>query len=508
MLHSGHTARGSEQDSFDMRRRTEAAPAAAAMQSVLSAATQALGSVFAAPAPAPLAAPAAQHGGASSSSKAAAALPPTAPPPTLDVATLSLVARELLDVAPSSFQSSATGQRLSRGALTAALAAMPQGHTAQNGASAAASIAEAFGTDAPSTASNAAGTAPAPAPAARPLLKPPPAALVHIKTIGSGGFGRVSLVRDAATKRIFALKRIRKGHILSHNGPTRCEWLRREREIMHDLAMSAHPFITRMYASYADTTCVYLLLEAAMGGDLYWLLSRLDLMRSSRYDLVEIIARFHTASLTLALQHIHAHDVVYRDLKPENVLIDGHGFVKLCDFGLAKKVPDRTYTRCGTPDYTAPEMLRNQGVNQACDWWGLGILLFELLVGSPPFSDPDGDEMRTYTNITKGDLHGRFPKACGASQEARALVQGLLTVRVAHRLGYLKGGAKDVIDHPWLASYDFDGLVNLTIVPPWLPNLTAADDTQYFEADDVDDEMDEAARVEEEARLEAERACD
>ncbi len=107
---------------------------------------------------------------------------------------------------------------------------------------------------------------------------------------------------------------------------------------MAELARDAHPFVVRLYATYADEQCVYLQLSASMGGDLYWLLSRLDVMRATRYDLVEIIARFHTASLTLALEHIHAHDVVYRDLKPENVLIDARGFVQLCDFGLAKKV--------------------------------------------------------------------------------------------------------------------------------------------------------------------------
>ena len=197
----------------------------------------------------------------------------------------------------------------------------------------------------------------------------------------------------------------------------RCEWLSREREIMSELSRESHPFIVRLYATYADETHVYLQLGAAMGGDMYWLLSRLESMRKTRYDLVEIIGRFYAASLSLALQHIHEHDVVYRDLKPENVialedlmiasliyrdlkpenaihgtehglglrlglppssgaqpagdlliaslircsarwgppdclphqvLIDGRGFVLLCDFGLAKKVTDRTYTRCGT----------------------------------------------------------------------------------------------------------------------------------------------------------------
>ena len=156
---------------------------------------------------------------------------------------------------------------------------------------------------------------------------------------------------------MYALKTIRKAHILSYNGqvrsrlialdctglhlvvqlPTplahngahvrcewlaqvRCEWLSREREIMSELSRESHPFIVRLYATYADETHVYLQLGAAMGGDMYWLLSRLESMRKTRYDLVEIIGRFYAASLSLALQHIHEHDVVYRDLKPENVI--------------------------------------------------------------------------------------------------------------------------------------------------------------------------------------------
>ena len=145
-------------------------------------------------------------------------------------------------------------------------------------------------------------------------------------------------------------------------------------------------------------------------------------------------------------------------------------------------------------------------MNQACDWWGLGILLFELLVGGPPFSDPNGNEMATYMNITRGDLTGRFPTSPKVSADACAIIRGLLTVRmagrlggvpacmcshgalspqvrVAERLGYLKGGASDVMGHPWLASFDFDGLVNMTLSPPWVPNLSASDDCSYFDPD-------------------------
>ena len=217
------------------------------------------------------------------------------------------------------------------------------------------------------------------APSSRRPAGPKPANLKMIKQLGSGGYGRVCLVHDSASRRVYALKRMCKAHLLSHNGHMRCEWALREKRTLEALN---HPFINSIHETYADHKGIYLLLGAAMGGDLYRLIEKLGQVMfyvvryhlhesaltrifTTRYAQVhEKIARFYAASLTLALAHIHSHEFIYRDLKPENVLLDAQGFVKLCDFGFSKKVSDRTYTRCGTPDYTAPEMLLNQGVNQ------------------------------------------------------------------------------------------------------------------------------------------------
>jgi len=319
--------------------------------------------------------------------------------------------------------------------------------------------------------------------------------LLLLSPLGSGGYGRVSLVRDTQSRRVFALKRVCKAHLLAHNGMTRCEWLLREKRVLEELE---HPFIVGIHATYSDDKNLFLLLGVALGGELHQLNEKLG-------RVPEGIARFYASSLVLALGHIHGHQIVYRDLKPENVLLDAQGYVKLCDFGFAKKVlTDRTYTRCGTPDYVAPEMLLNQGVNQACDWWALGILIFEMLCGVLPFTDPGGDDMKTYQNITHGELSRCYPDSLSVTDEARALLGGdrdllggLCTVAVAHRLGSstpsaggftttkLSGGGganDDVMAHAWFAGFDWEGLSSLRLEPPWRPKLSSPEDTSLFDA--------------------------
>ena len=271
--------------------------------------------------------------------------------------------------------------------------------------------------------------------------------LATVQPLGVGGFARVVMVRDRVTRRIYAMKIVNKQKLLAFNANVRCEAVVRERQALDEME---HPFIVKLHATYQDHDHIYFLLDIALGGELFRVMEQLD-------KLQEPMARFYVGSLTLALQHIHMLEYVYRDLKPENVLLDCHGYIKLCDFGFAKKLEDRTYTQCGTPDYVAPEMLMGQGVNQACDWWALGVLLYEMISGFPPFTDKDGQEMKTFANILKGQLE--FRSGSNYTANARSLITGLLQVKVTSRLGYSKGGAEDLIAHPWFTHFDWDALV-------------------------------------------------
>ena len=301
---------------------------------------------------------------------------------------------------------------------------------------------------------------------------PPLNSLCVLRTLGAGGFGRVQLVQHRPTRRVYALKVVNKATLLTaRNARVRCAWIMREKEM---LEQADHPFIIRLHGCYADPTHVYFLMATALGGEV---LNVLSVLGNERGAVEERHTRFYIASIGLAVHYLHSLEVVFRDLKPENVLLDAFGHVKLCDFGFATRVKDRTYTRCGTPEYVAPEMLLGQGVNFACDWWALGVLLFEFLTGTAPFTDPDGEDMKTFARILKGVYHA--PPSFSGS--ARALVDGLLQVKVANRLGSFKGGGDDVLDHAFFNGLDMGGLVNMTIRPPWRPQLSGCDDTSCFD---------------------------
>ncbi|KAG8690203.1 AGC protein kinase Gad8 [Ceratobasidium sp. 423] len=303
-----------------------------------------------------------------------------------------------------------------------------------------------------------------------------------LKVIGKGSFGKVMQVRKRDTSRIYALKTIRKAHIASRG------------EITHTLAERTvlaqvnNPFIVPLKFCFQSEAKLYLVLAFINGGELFH-----HLQREQRFN--EERSRFYAAELLLALEHLHDFNVVYRDLKPENILLDYTGHIALCDFGLCKlnmSDSDTTNTFCGTPEYLAPELLLGKGYTKSVDWWTLGVLLYEMLTGLPPFYDgtppfpsahppthPKAENTNEmYRKILQDPL--RFGDEIGS--DARSLLTGLLTRDPAQRLGV--NGADDIKKHPFFAkNIDFKKLVQKKIQPPFKPSVASAIDTSNF--DDV-----------------------
>lgn len=284
-----------------------------------------------------------------------------------------------------------------------------------------------------------------------------------LKVVGKGSFGKVMQVRKRDTSRIYALKTIRKAHIVSRS------------EVNHTLAERTvlaqidNPFIVPLKFSFQSPEKLYLVLAFVNGGELFH-----HLQREGRFSLER--SRFYIAELLIALESLHGFNVIYRDLKPENILLDYSGHIALCDFGLCKlnmAEQDKTNTFCGTPEYLAPELLYGKGYTKAVDWWTLGVLLYEMLTGLPPFYDENTHEM--YRKILHDPL--RFPE--DIDRNAKSLLVGLLDRDSRKRLG--DKGPAEIKAHPFFSTIDWKKLALKKIRPPFKPSVESAVDTSNFD---------------------------
>ena len=282
-----------------------------------------------------------------------------------------------------------------------------------------------------------------------------------IGTLGKGSFGFVQLVKDS-TGKTYALKGIGKTQVIQLGQQ---EHVMSEKNVM---AVLKHPFLVRLYNTYKDANAIYFLLEPCLGGELFTILR-------ARQSFNESTAQFYAACVVSAFDYMHSKNIIYRDLKPENLLLDEKGYIKITDFGFAKVVTDRTFTLCGTPDYLAPEVVSGQGHSKGVDWWCLGILIFEMLASYPPFYDED--PMRTYAKIMHG--HIAFPKHFSA--EAVDLIKRLLNPKHTKRLGVIKGGAQLIREHPWFRSLNWQALENKELKCPIDVKIRNAEDLSNFE---------------------------
>ncbi|XP_041363181.1 cGMP-dependent protein kinase 1-like isoform X2 [Gigantopelta aegis] len=289
-----------------------------------------------------------------------------------------------------------------------------------------------------------------------------------VATLGMGGFGRVELVQLQTDKnKTFALKCLKKQHIVETRQQ---EHVFSEKKIM----MEANtPFIAKLYCTYKDKKFVYMLMEACLGGELWTILRD-----KGSFD--DNMTRFSVACVLEAFEFLHSKGIIYRDLKPENLLLDNNGFIKLVDFGFAKRVGmgKKTWTFCGTPEYVAPEIILNKGHDHAVDYWSLGILMYELLTGSPPFTG--SDPMKTYNIILKGIDVIEFPRKIGRS--AHTLIKKLCRDNPSERLGYGKNGISEIKKHKWFQGFDWDGLVKRKITPPIVPKVKGPADYGNFDS--------------------------
>ncbi|CAD7939493.1 unnamed protein product [Amoebophrya sp. A120] len=290
--------------------------------------------------------------------------------------------------------------------------------------------------------------------------------------LGCGGFGAVTLEQHKTTGECYALKQLSKGYIVQQHMENATL---NEKNI---LMLCDSPFVVQCYATFNTDQSLWFLLEPALGGELYATYSR-----EQMHGFIDG-AKFYSASVVYAFEHLHAKYVVYRDLKPENLMLTAEGRCKLTDMGLAKQTNVKTYTTCGTPDYFAPEIVANLGHHYGVDWWTLGILIHELLSGHAPFED--GDPSRTYAKINRGVQYVKFPYA-QEDPEAKNVVMALLQHNPVDRLPMSSaGGVQNLKDHPWYKNFDWKAHYKGYTTAPYHPIVKSMTDMSNFRAREAD----------------------
>uniref|UniRef100_A0AAQ4NRD2 non-specific serine/threonine protein kinase n=1 Tax=Gasterosteus aculeatus aculeatus TaxID=481459 RepID=A0AAQ4NRD2_GASAC len=288
----------------------------------------------------------------------------------------------------------------------------------------------------------------------------------YLKLLGKGTFGKVILVKERSTGVHYAMKILRKEVIIAKD------------EVAHTVTESrvGDPhflwgvFNTLKYAFQTNDRLCFVM-EYANGGELFFHLSRERVFTEDR-------ARFYGAEIVSALEYLHSSDVVYRDLKLENLMLDKDGHIKITDFGLCKEgiTPDATMkTFCGTPEYLAPEVLEDNDYGRAVDWWGLGVVMYEMMCGRLPFYNQDHE--RLFELILMEEI--RFPR--NLSPEAKSLLAGLLKKDPKQRLGGGPYDAKEVMSHKFFIAINWQDVVQRKLAPLFRPQVTSETDTRYFD---------------------------
>uniref|UniRef100_A0A672LHJ7 protein kinase C n=1 Tax=Sinocyclocheilus grahami TaxID=75366 RepID=A0A672LHJ7_SINGR len=288
-----------------------------------------------------------------------------------------------------------------------------------------------------------------------------------VAVLGRGHFGKVLLTEYKTTGEMFAIKALKKGDIVARD---EVDSLMCEKRIFETVNSVRHPFLVNLFACFQTKEHVCFVMEYAAGGDL--------MMHIHADVFSELRSVFYAACVVLGLQFLHDHKIVYRDLKLDNLLLDTEGYVKIADFGLCKEgmgFRDRTSTFCGTPEFLAPEVLTETSYTRAVDWWGLGVLIFEMLVGESPF--PGDDEEEVFDSIVNDEV--RYPRFL--STEAISIMRRLLRRNPERRLGAGEGDAEEVKRHPFFRNMDWAALLAKKTRPPFLPTIKGREDVSNFD---------------------------
>ncbi|XP_028852695.1 rho-associated protein kinase 2 isoform X4 [Denticeps clupeoides] len=301
----------------------------------------------------------------------------------------------------------------------------------------------------------------------------------RVKVIGRGAFGEVQLVRHKASQKVYAMKILSKFEMIKRSDSA---FFWEERDIM---AFADSPWVVQLCCAFQDDRYLYMVMEYMPGGDLVNL--------TSTYDVPEKWAKFYTAEVVMALDAIHSMGYIHRDVKPDNMLLDRNGHLKLADFGTCMKMDSTGMVHCdtavGTPDYISPEVLKSQGgdgyYGRECDWWSVGVFIYEMLVGDTPFY---ADSLvGTYSKIMDHKNSLNFPDDVEISKEAKGLICAFLTDREV-RLG--RNGVEEIKRHPFFKNdqWTFDTIRDT--VAPVVPELSSDIDTSNF--DEIEDDKGDA----------------
>jgi len=295
-----------------------------------------------------------------------------------------------------------------------------------------------------------------------------------IKCIGKGSFAKVMMVKKKDNGKTYAMKMLTKKDLVRRQ---QIKHTMTEREVIANIK---HPFIVSLHFAFQTDTYLYLITDFFNGGELFW-----HLKNESNFTITR--ARFYAAEIVLALECLHDNGIIYRDMKPENLLLDADGHIRLTDFGLSKDSlhgGGLTKTFCGTPEYLAPEVIQQKsgGYGKSVDWWALGVLIFEMLYGVPPFYQENLKVM--YEDI----LHAEIPFPNNFTPQAKEIISGLMERDPADRLG--TNGAQEVKDSAFFISIDFEKLLRKELPVPYKPNILAEDDIQNVDTDFLEEPVD------------------